>query len=475
MKKLNIIIFTLLFFVFCLKGVSVDPDFGWHMRTGAYILAYGIPQTDPFSYSMPRYHFVDHEWLTDVLTVGLYPFMGGVGLAILAALFALFALFLQVHRKDKLLFLPLLLSGAAFFPFIGFRPQVISWLFFSLLLFILRQKKYWAKTRFSLPLLFFLWANIHGSFILGLCILVIFLFVAVLQTKKIAWGDSSIVIVCILVTLINPYGVGLWQEAFITLSRPEVHFIITEWLPLVLFAYIPLWLLVVLSGVVVFRYRNKYSLLEKILFLFLFALGMGGVRNIPYWVIFSLPLTVRGFGYLHAEAGKEGGMRLMKALGILSMFALGSIVVQNTFSFQRHIFPQQAVKYLRAHMPVGNVFTDFNWGGYFLWQLPEKKVFVDGRMSSWRQASQQKNESMDAFREFYWVANRVESIDELSAKYAIDTLVLSPVPFEDWQQQDIDLFAVNEKKKFPPIRQQLQSGGWKIVYQDQTTIIYQRK
>src|SRR3990167_10696773 len=60
---------------------TLDPDFGWHVRMGNYILANGIPQTDPLSYTMPNFPFIDHEWLTNVLMAVGYERLGMAGLA----------------------------------------------------------------------------------------------------------------------------------------------------------------------------------------------------------------------------------------------------------------------------------------------------------------------------------------------------------------------------------------------------------
>src|SRR3989337_506611 len=43
---------------------QLDPDFGWHVTMGRLISENGIPKTDPFSYTMTSFPFVDHEWKT---------------------------------------------------------------------------------------------------------------------------------------------------------------------------------------------------------------------------------------------------------------------------------------------------------------------------------------------------------------------------------------------------------------------------
>lgn len=471
--KTVLFLYIFFFVIFFAKALSyIDPDFGWHLRTGEYIKMYGIPKTDLFSYSMPSYQVIDHEWLTDTGIATIDPFLGRAGLAVIAAILGTLSLMLQISWKEKDLAIPLILSSAAFLPIIGVRPLVVSWLFFSLLLVILRQKKNWQKLRPGLPLLFLVWANMHGSFPVGIITLAIYIFFSCLEERKMLWIDIGILLSSIAVTFLNPYGARLWQEVGVTLSQPEVHFIFVEWYPIFFYPYFPFWILIILSAFLIFRYRRKYFLTEKTLFVLLLVLAAQGVRNIPYWVIFSLPLTVRGIAFLKAEAGEEGRKRFGKALRFFGIFAAGVIVLQN-LRIVNPVYPENAVTYLREHMPTGNIFADFDWGGYLVWQLPEKKVFIDGRMSNWRQSAG-KQETDNALRDFYWVANRAESIEDLTSKYNIDTLLFTPVPFEKWKQGDIDLFGVNGKKKYPEIMTQLSEGGWKEVYKDPAAIIYQK-
>ena len=82
---LYILFFLAIAFNFILSWVRgtfmLDPDFGWHLRMGQIILQTGIPATDPFSYTMQSYPFVDHEWLTNIGFSYLHPLIEIPGLA----------------------------------------------------------------------------------------------------------------------------------------------------------------------------------------------------------------------------------------------------------------------------------------------------------------------------------------------------------------------------------------------------------
>ena len=63
----------------------VEPDLGWHLRAGLDLIAQGwrLPETDPYSHTMPDWHWIEHAWLTDGLLAVIYRVMdplSGLGL-----------------------------------------------------------------------------------------------------------------------------------------------------------------------------------------------------------------------------------------------------------------------------------------------------------------------------------------------------------------------------------------------------------
>src|SRR5689334_8033881 len=65
-----------------------------------------------------------------------------------------------------------------------------------------------------------LWANLHGGFVAGLGVLVVW---AVMRPR---WSSALLVAMAAAATLVNPYGVGLWTFLARTLGpRPDI----AEW------------------------------------------------------------------------------------------------------------------------------------------------------------------------------------------------------------------------------------------------------
>lgn len=488
-------IFSLIFFLFLFRGyVTQDPDFGWHIQAGNYILKHGIEITDPFSYSMPSYPFVDHEWLTNLLWALLFTTFGIMPLFILYSFLAIGSLFLvtQVIKEKKWIVLPLFLASGTLLDFVGVRTQVLTWFFLSLLLYVLLQKKLWEKWRVFLPVLFLFWANMHGGFGIGLGVLFIVLVGRCIEERKQIREKLLIAIVCTGVTLINPFGIRLWWEFWMQLSDSHLRWSIAEWLPAIYFTNLAFWIYFITSLMFVVRYWKKYTRTDLFLYFFFLMTGLSSMRNIPIWILVSFSLTVKGFSLFAAEAESYEYGRKRFAIAYKGFFIIAAcLFLPQLASFfygvyltrNEDAYPMQAVIYLQKYLPTQQIFSSYNWGGYLIWKLPEKKVFIDGRMPSWRWHADKKNESNYAFDEYGKVLAGQIPFSAFAAKYHIDTLLISPA---DLVKPEMKIFGipiannsilqklVAQSDSFYRVVQQSKKMGWKEVYHDKTAIIYEK-
>src|SRR5260221_975601 len=62
-----VILFALPAFLYLRNFFMTDPDFGWHLRAGQWILSHhAVPFTDPFSPYWAGKHLYDYNWLLDM-------------------------------------------------------------------------------------------------------------------------------------------------------------------------------------------------------------------------------------------------------------------------------------------------------------------------------------------------------------------------------------------------------------------------
>lgn len=101
----------------------------------------------------------------------------------------------------------------------------------------------------------------------------------------------------------------------------------------------------------------------------------------------------------------------------------------------------------------GNVFNTYEWGGFLIWQLPNMKVFVDGRMPAW-----QDEQGRYPYAVFLNIIQTQPGWDEELKKYSTDYLLIGRGSF-------LDLLLQEDAQKI---------YGWREEYRDDVAAIYHR-
>lgn len=226
--SLVLAIVTLVYCLFFFDGwqkLFRDSDTGWHIRTGESILTMrALPATDPYSFTRAGEPWLDWEWGADVASALAYRISGLAGVA---ALFAL-AISMCTWLWFKLHFTAggdLLLACAMAAPMLSTmslhwlaRPHVFGWVL--LLVFVLALEKVkglsWQGAA-GFALLGMVWANLHGSFVLGIAIGLLYALGAFIEPAL--WADArdqrrfrsylAAVAGFAAGTFVNPYGASL--------------------------------------------------------------------------------------------------------------------------------------------------------------------------------------------------------------------------------------------------------------------------
>jgi hypothetical protein len=371
------ITFSIVFGMFLVVGcLKLDKDFGWHLMSGNYIVHHGIPATDIFTYTAQSFAWINHEWLNDVLVYMLY-ISGGLGLlAVVWAVLGALAMWLVGRRHEAG---AVLLAAVAIVPFAGVRPIVWTLLGLATSIFIVRQQKLW----WWLPIVFAVWANLHGGFALGL----IYIAYAALRRRSLWLG--MVTLIAFVATALNPYGFGVYTEIFRTLGDSSLHQTIGEWSSFdVIYTVWPLGV-VWLAGFVVFsaKHIREYARFDVAML----VAGLSSVRNWPLFGLFAIERTsdyVRRIEKLLPKNLDHPRRAVIYGLvGGLAAFAVGCFAVAcYSIAHERQQFPAQAVTYLRQYPCQGQLFAYYDYGGYLIWQLPNRAVYIDGRMPSWQKS-----------------------------------------------------------------------------------------
>jgi len=541
-------LFWLLFyiFLFCLlirNGSNyLDPDLGWHLKVGQEISWTGqMPSSNHYNYTFTG-EWVDHEWLSNFLLFQAYDRFGYPTVVIIFAVIfvgILAGLTWLIKKRypevpDFTIIGLQLIGTVAALPHAGVRVQELSWLFLFLLLIIIDRyniKKKWPVLLFLLPLMY-VWACMHGSFLIGFFLLIawpgIKLMEKLIRRYRPRWPIATdpwpirrlliigvFIGLVILGTLLTPYYLDLY--AFLGGYTNTAYLgKIQEWLSQFFFPF-NYWQLAYLAiaslALIIYLYERLYQRRGSVdlwrLFLLLLFIGLSfkSRRHFPLMFVATLPFLAviyaeifsslggrrPGSAELEGQAEKAiGSIRRWTQLGhwlkinwlhlyIVLCLTLAILWQAVNISLPRDPFksfcrdyPCGAYDFLSAHAEykAAPIFNNYGWGGYFIWLMPDKKLFIDGRLP---QVEYEGRTFLEEYLDFYESDGLIK--DRLD-KYHI-RLVLIPtsetvILAKKWEQLLFSLPArpLNQTNH---LREYLLSSlDWSPIYYDRSATIFYR-
>ena len=394
-KKL-FIVFVIFSSFYFFSGNKVDPDLWGHLKFGEDIYTeLKVPLYDTYSYSSVGARWINHEWLSELVFYSIFRSGSGAGLLILKFFIGLaiaFLIYLSV-RKDtgsiflKLLFiiLPLSVIGYGF----ATRPQIFTYLFFTLTVFLIdrHQRTDRPEWIYPLPLVFLLWANLHGGFAAGLGVLFIYCLFKCFKRN----AGKSLLVACaasFAVTLINPNGTVLWIFLTKTLSAPRPY--LEEWGRVTLSSnFTDYFAISILTAMALAFSRRRRVAYEVVILLAALLISFLHNRHI---VLFAVLFAMYTPKYIESIMGSTLSVLERKFpakfFGILLLcfsliFLYGGAFVGKTDPFKIEIpenkYPVNAVNFMNDNRISGNIFCFFDWSQMCIRELSESKVFFDGR------------------------------------------------------------------------------------------------
>jgi len=270
-----------------------------------------------------------------------------------------------------------------------------------------------------------------------------------------------------------------------SISDANLRWKIAEWMPALTMFDVAMVFLISLSVTFIWKYRKKFNYFELILYFLLLFQAIGSRRQLPLWAIVALPLTSKGIFYFWQDSVKikGAGVKFGKVYKIAWLLVLFVFFFQAFFALKEALYigkgsfyPTQAVSYLSQNLPDGEIFSDYGWGGYLILNLPQKKVFIDGRMPSWRWDKYPDSELSSTFDTYNSILKGETDYKEIFSKFSIDT-VLTPKDtkssasnFYNKAENFLTLFGW-EKNDFNFL-EELEKSGWIKVFEDEVAVIY---
>ena len=386
-------------------GFDVDTDFWWHLKVGEDILAtHHWPTTDTYSFSAPGQPWLAAEWLGDVLFAGVERIGGLRALDVLlvvmsaAIILALYGLCSLRSGNSKASFVAVVVLTILSLPVFNFRPQMLGFLFIVLTLTALeRFRQGRPAALWFLPVLFLIWVNTHGSWTIGLLVILVYWAsglkeIRVGSVETIAWTTAQrerillIVFLCVAVLPITPYGTKLAFFPFQFVNSLPVNLTsINEWQPMPFNLFGAKLFLALIFGWFVAQlvYRSKWRLEELTLFFFGTAMACLHVRFLLVFVPFFAPLLatllarwIPGYEREKDQYWINAGLMTATLAAMIHYFPRTTEIEKNIAT----MYPSGAVAFMHAHSLPGPLFNSYGFGGYLEWAGGGRtKVFIDGR------------------------------------------------------------------------------------------------
>jgi hypothetical protein len=486
LPRMEYILFAAIFWGIASTGpilLNSDGDLPRHLLVGALIRATRqVNLTDIFSYRTIGYPSIPHEWLSQVILSGFYDLLGLGGVVLFTALIVTLTwavIYYDVLRRSNSLIVSLIFTGlgvGASLIHILPRPHLFSYMFTVLWILVLEKiykdepRKWW-----WLPILMLAWVNLHGMFVLGIVIWIVYLVGDLFENPSRAWLTSirtkSMLAgggLSILATFLSPSGTGIWAaiaalggNSYIKSRIPEyqsANFQIPETWP---------FILILLLTIMSFSRTTSKTPWRYVFLIAAFAgVALYSSRMLPFFAIVAAPITAQSVTeWLKQDFPNIRLWKIEKNIdainqssdGVIWVFAIVIAVAilfksnipidaenkGNTFDPQ--FFPVQAVTWLQSHPQSGHVFNEFDWGGYMLLRLwPGQQIFMDGHTHIYGEK---------LTREYEQVISLGDDWESIFDKYQI-------------------VWAIIRVQS--PVVKALESEGWSNLYQDKTAIILHR-
>lgn len=447
-------------------------DTGYIIKTGEYIYnTWGFPSEDPFSFAYPKNEWVPHYWLSGVIFFLQYKILGFWGLILGASLMAALTYFF-VWKTAELKSGSFLLPSALIIPlsFITYevwiaRPQIFSFLFTAVLIFILEK---WKKDKtwfiYLVPLLMALWANFHAGVILGILIIGVYGIENILNKPNIKF--LSLLLISASFSLLNPYGYKTLIYTF-TVMPAIKELQILEWQTLLNFlhSWMARFLLIlmvitpffVLGGI--FKSKIKFNSLpwsEILLVLAGCLMPLLAARHTGFFPVLVLPILVSAVSKITPKLNARGTGVICLGLILIYIVLIGGALVKkiNIPAVNENFLNAKSVDFAVQNNIDDKMFTAPIYGGYLIFKMfPETKVFIDGR------------------GEVYSGTVNKEYLSIMFQSPGWETIVDEKYKFNSFYLQYRD---ANQKYTERLFRALTARGRFKLVYWDKSVIILAR-
>ena len=413
-----------------------DNSFLWHVRAGSVQLdTTSVLTTDPFSFTALGEPWRTQSWLAELGYAWLedmtgwiewVPIMKFVVISITVSLVGI-AIHRAGGRRPGVTLAGLLLLVWQAVVFAVSRPSLLGFTLLAMVIAIAHTNR---RPLWVLPPLFWLWASVHGMFVVGLG----YLFLDAMRRRS----RRQVIAVAVsgLATGLTAHGLAAWGILIDFFENQDALDLMEEWKPPDFSNPFVLPLLLIIIGVIVAATLGRVEPRDLWIVIPFVTFGLLAGRNIWPAAMVLAPIAARVFDR-DAQEGRAPPQTEAFVLnwGIAAVLvAAAAIGVIRPVELREDRFPSRAAV---AALQPGPQFNGTAVGGYLIYQsYPERPVFIDDRAELY---------GYEGISQFHDVRSGV-GVEEVFAEYGIRQAIMSA----DW-----------------PLIEYLELLGWEYRYEDE--------
>ncbi len=456
--------------VFLLCDTVADPDIWWHIANARYLMTqHQLPRADMYSFTIRGTPWLNHEWLSEIPFYWAWELGGPRGLFIFywllveAVILGLMVLTYQASGNVKSAFVASILGTILAVVNFGPRNILFGWGYMVVLLLImLRLRREGRAPLWVIPILFCVWINSHGSWLIGMIVFAILLACGMVggtwgKIEAVRWSSEQkkklliTAAASVAALFVNPYGYRLVYYPFDVGFQQKLNIEhVQEWASvnfheargtIVLMVIVALLLMALL-------HPRRWRLEEVALTLFALYAGLTYVRFLFLVAILVTPVLARRLDFLppyRAEIDKP----LLNA-GIIALLLTVMLTrLPSTARLENEIAqkePLGGLAYLQRTAPGGRVFNAYGWGGFMTLKTPAIPTFIDSRTDIFEHAGILK-----------------DYLDVIGLKQSLGILDKHNIRYVLFAPKDALSYLLTHTPK------------WKVVYHDNVSVVFERK
>jgi len=366
---------------------------GWlALLAGRWIAQNGLPSHDTLTLMTYGRQWTDQQWLAQLGLYGIWR-VGGITLVLLAHAFLAIAaltgaaLIARRHgasaRSVTWIAIP---AFVAFYPVaIVMRTQSFALVLFVATLWLLlddARRPSW-RVFWTLPVIV-LWANVHGSVLLGAGLVALAGLVTLARERRASARGIALVFAPWACMLVSPYATHLPAYYEKILVGGDFSNLITEWAPTTLERSTVAFFILVLGGLwLLGRTGRAAPAFDQLALIAMAVIGFQAIRNIAWFALVALAVLPPLVDRLRTKPEEPRRLNRILAVSMLciALVAVVGIAVKPASWFAQGFPARAAAATARAAGTRGLVYATSGYDDWLLWSTPQLagRVAFDAR------------------------------------------------------------------------------------------------